>query len=112
MVNAWSLAYEVLYGDLDKEYPIMNTDQKREQLKKMLEEDRMEETPWVYESPDGGKTVTRRKPGDDYTKKEVIQGDYYERDMKKPVPNLKDGSNQKYQEDKGIADLKSYVAST
>jgi len=30
----------------------------------------------------------------------------------KPQPNLKDGSNQKYQEDKGIADLKSYVAST
>ena len=30
----------------------------------------------------------------------------------KPKPNLKDGSNQKYQEDKGIADLKSYVAST
>ena len=112
MVNAWSLAYEVLYGDLDKEYPIMNTDQKREQLKKMLEEDRMEETPWVYESPDGGKTVTRRKPGDDYTKKEVIEGDYYERDKKKPVPNLKNGSTQKYQEDKGIADLKSYVAST
>ena len=33
--------------------------------------------PYVYESPDGGKTITRRKPGDDYTKKEVIQGDYF-----------------------------------
>jgi len=30
----------------------------------------------------------------------------------KPKPNLKNASNQKYQEDKGIADLKSYVAST
>ena len=30
----------------------------------------------------------------------------------KPQPNLKNGSTQKYQEDKGIADLKSYVAST
>ena len=30
----------------------------------------------------------------------------------KPKPNLKDGSTHKYQEDKGIADLKSYVAST
>ena len=30
----------------------------------------------------------------------------------KPQPNLKDGSTQKYQEDKGIADLKSYVTST
>ena len=32
--------------------------------------------------------------------------------IEKPQPNLKDGSTQKYQEDKGIADLKSYVAST
>jgi len=30
----------------------------------------------------------------------------------KPQPDLKDGSTQKYQEDKGIADLKDYVAST
>jgi hypothetical protein len=33
--------------------------------------------PWVYESPDNGSTVTRRKAGDDYTKKEVIHGDYF-----------------------------------
>ena len=31
---------------------------------------------------------------------------------RKPQPNLKDGSNQKYQENKGIAALKDYVAST
>ena len=30
----------------------------------------------------------------------------------KPQPNLKGSSNQKYQEDKGIADLKDYVSST
>ena len=30
----------------------------------------------------------------------------------KPQPNLKGPSNQKYQEDKGITDLKDYVAST
>ena len=30
----------------------------------------------------------------------------------KPKPDLKGGSNQKYQEDKGIADLKDYVSST
>ena len=30
----------------------------------------------------------------------------------KPLPNLKGSSNQKYKEDKGIADLKDYVAST
>tara|TARA_B100000287_G_scaffold1967_1_gene1933 strand:- start:487 stop:1167 length:681 start_codon:yes stop_codon:yes gene_type:complete len=37
---------------------------------------------------------------------------HYPGTEKKPEPNLKDGSTQKYQEDKGIADLKSYVAST
>ena len=66
-------------------------------------------TTWVYESPDGGKTVTRRKPGDDYTKKEVISGDYF--DQAKPQPDL-NYKSQKYQEDKGIADLKDYVSST
>tara|TARA_B100000700_G_scaffold215847_1_gene237294 strand:+ start:997 stop:1776 length:780 start_codon:yes stop_codon:yes gene_type:complete len=68
-----------------------------------------EDTPWIYESPDGGKTVTRRKPGDDYTKKEVITGDYF--DQAKPQPDL-NYKSQKYQEDKGIADLKDYVSST
>jgi hypothetical protein len=32
--------------------------------------------------------------------------------VKKPEPDLKSGSNQKYQEDKGIDDLKAYVSST
>ena len=68
-----------------------------------------EDTPWVYESPDGGKTVTRRKSGDDYTKKEVITGDYF--DQAKPQPDL-NYKSQKYQEGKGIADLKDYVSST
>ena len=34
-----------------------------------------EQDKFVYESPDGGKTVTRRTPNSD--QKEVIQGDYY-----------------------------------
>ena len=90
----------------------------------------IETKPWVYESPDGGTTVTRRKAGDDYTKKEVIQGDYfgdsypYVQDYladnddqashhftTKPEPDLNFKSH-KYQEDKGIADLKDYVSST
>ena len=27
---------------------------------------------WIYESPDGGKTVTRRKPGADFSTREVL----------------------------------------
>ena len=26
----------------------------------------------IFESPDGGKTVTRRRMGDDYTKRELV----------------------------------------
>ena len=37
---------------------------------------------------------------------------YYCTDVYKPKPDLKSGSTQKYQEDKGIADLKDYVSST
>ena len=33
-------------------------------------------------------------------------------EKEKPQPNLKDGSTRKYQEDKGIEDLKAYVSST
>ena len=169
MVNAWSLAYDVINGTLDENFPIMTDDTRvtpqesdeydppkqkipgrdvsdiaygglypeyhasyyqpqAETLNISLNPDAKDtftdsfdhmmegmesggsrDTPWVYESPDGGKTVTRRKPGDDYTKKEVITGDYF--DQAKPQPDL-NYKSQKYQEDKGIADLKDYVSST
>ena len=59
------------------------------------------EEPYIYESPDGGETVTRRRSGS--LEKEVIQ---------KPQPDLKGPSHHKYQEDKGIKDLQDYVTST
>ena len=59
------------------------------------------EEPYIYESPDGGETVTRRRRGS--LEKEVIQ---------KPQPDLKGSSHHKYQEDKGIKDLQDYVTST
>ena len=145
MVNAWSLAYDVINGTLDENFPIMTDDTRvtpqesdeydppkqkvpgrdvsdiaygglypeqcsyyqpqAESLNISLNPDEMEsggflDTPWVYESPDGGKTVTRRKQGS--LEKEVI---------KKPEPDL-GYKSQKYQEDKGIKDLKDYVSST
>ena len=73
MVNAWSLAYDVLNGTMDEVYPVMTDNRITPQES---DEYDVPESSWVYESPDGGKTVTRRKSGDDYTKKEVITGDY------------------------------------
>ena len=153
MVNAWSLAYDVINGTLDENFPIM-TDNKitpqesdeydipkqdssypskqkvpgrdvsdiaygglypehsacyyqpqAEVLNISLNTDEMEsggfrDTPWVYESPDGGKTVTRRKQGS--LEKELVE---------KPEPNL-EYKSQKYEEDAGIKDLKDYISST
>ncbi len=90
--NYW---YDYNRNDPDRKNPF--TDPKdRERAFKVTGEE-----PYIYESPDGGETVTRRRSGS--LEKEVIQ---------KPQPNLKGPSHQKYQEDKGIADLKDYVTST
>ena len=58
MVNAWSLAGSIMNGTFEEDYPLMDKEK------------------YIYESPDGGKTVTRRKINE--TKREVIQGDYFE----------------------------------
>ena len=160
MVNAWSLAYDVLNGTLDENFPIMTDDTRvtpqesdeydppkqkvpgrdvsdiaygglypehhasyyqpqAEVLNVSLNPDTIKspfadafdhmmdsggfdagDTPWVYESPDGGKTVTRRKQGS--LEKEVVE---------KPEPNL-EYKSQKYEEDAGIKDLKDYISST
>ena len=119
MINAWSLAHDVLNGTIDEVYPIMNNFSSAKEGSEWVKQnggyeytplpdpddpknypDFRPDSAYVYESPDGGKTVTRRKSGS--LEKEVIQ---------KPEPNL-DFKSLKYQEDKGIEDLKSYVTST
>ena len=55
---------------------------------------------WVYESPDGGKTVTRRRPGADYTTKEVIKTE------EKP-PHF-----WQYEEDKTLKEVRDYLSGT
>tara|TARA_B100001029_G_scaffold127721_1_gene106735 strand:- start:560 stop:1321 length:762 start_codon:yes stop_codon:yes gene_type:complete len=99
MVNAWSLAASVLDGTLDEDYPIMTKKEKdiehstswydynrndpdrenpfTDAFDHLMAESVTGKSPWIYESPDGGTTITRRKSGDDHTKKEVIQGNYF-----------------------------------
>ena len=119
MINAWSLAHDVLNGTIDEVYPIMNNFSSAKEGSEWVKQnggyeytplpdpddpknypDFRPDSAYVYESPDGGKTVTRRKSGS--LEKEVI---------KKPEPNL-NFKPHKYGEDKGIEDLKSYVTST
>ena len=85
MICSWSLLYDELNGTLDEEYPIMTKDEEWVKANGGYEytplpdsEDPKNYPPdgdYIYESPDGGKTVTRRKAGT--LDKEVIHGDFY-----------------------------------
>ena len=114
--------HDVLNGTLDEEYPIMNKD-----LEWVKANGGFEYTPdtsdpddprnYVYESPDGGETVTRRKAGS--LDKEVVQRPPYKQPgtpldeyLNNPKPDLKVNAHRKYEEDKGLTDLSDYVAST
>ena len=81
--------YDYTRNDPDRENPFT------EAFDHMMAESVTGKTPWIYESPDGGKTVTRRKPHS--LEKEVIQ-----------QPN----DTLKYQEDKSLKDLTDYVNTT
>ena len=109
MICSWSLLHDVLNGTLDEEYPIMNNFKSADEAAEWVNDNGGYEYTsnpddprnYVYESPDGGETVTRRKSGS--LDKEVIQ---------KPKPDLKVNAHRKYEEDKGLRDLADYVAST
>ena len=81
--------YDYNRNDPDRENPFT------EAFDHMMGEAVTGKTEWVYESPDGGKTVTRRKPHS--LEKEVIQ-----------QPN----DTLKYQENIGLKDLGEYVDTT
>ena len=81
--------YDYTRNDPNRENPFTDPED-RERAFKVTEN-----TEWIYESPDGGKTVTRRKPHS--LEKEVIQ-----------QPN----DTLKYQEDKTLKDLTEYVNTT
>ena len=81
--------YDYTRNDPDRENPFT------EAFDHLMAESVTGKTPWIYESPDGGKTVTRRKPHS--LEKEVIQ-----------QPN----DTLKYQEDKSLKDLTDYVNTT
>ena len=137
MVNAWSLAYEELYGDMDKEYPIMT---KKEDESGMITFGKNDQSFWDDDGfsmtgnpygagPDTLNITGSRLPGgmgEDHISfnpsgdgNTAWYGDGYDPyptlgslDESKPKPNLEEPSNRKYEEDKSIKDLKEYVSST
>ena len=137
MVNAWSLADSVLNGTLDEDYPIMTkketehstswydynrNDPDRENpfteaFDHLMGESVTGKTPWIYESPDNGKTVYRYERGTDPLKRELVPqfgDDPYPTLGSIPTqePSIKKRQIRKYEEDKGIKDLQDYISTT
>jgi len=188
MINAWSLAYEVLNGTMDETYPIkkdvdldfiersggfewtpgspwppdpdggINTTYGYEHSDSYYDYTRNDpdrenpftdpkdrerafnvtgEKPYIYESPDGGKTVYRYESGTDPLKRELLDtGQPFEQtllsdnddqaahhfnlnnkvhesdSMKEKEFSIHKNEVKKYQEDKGLKDLQEYVSST
>tara|TARA_B100000686_G_scaffold102991_1_gene110343 strand:+ start:358 stop:1047 length:690 start_codon:yes stop_codon:yes gene_type:complete len=150
MINSWSLAYDVLNGTLDEEYPIMTdnntiTPQESDEYDPKpestfvtsLESDEYDpiitvgsgNTASAYSNPfdinlDSFDTVSLNTEELNFSvDPDYVAPDYVNFSMDgvglvgdsepdKPKPDLKDGSSRKYQEDKGIEDLKNYVTST
>ena len=118
---AWWLAYEELYGDMDKEYPIM-TD-KVEHSDPYYNYDRNDvnlDNPFTdpKDRERAEKVVGKISLKDDCyptlgSTKEVdeVYAHHFPGTDTKPEPNLKYKS-QKYEEDSGIKDLKDYISST
>ncbi len=124
---AWWLAYEELYGDMDKEYPIMTkgeehsdsyydynrndvnldnpfTDPKdRERAEKVV--GKYPRQVWPSLKDDCYPTLGSTKEVDE------VYAHHFPGNTK-PEPDLKGAAVQKYKEDTGIKDLKDYVSST
>ena len=100
--------YDYNRNDPDRENPF--TDSKDRERAFKVTGNWEENTKWIYESPDSGKTVYRYVSGrDPSTREQVIIDDGSK--VNKPEPNL-EYKSQKYEEDAGIKDLKDYISST
>ena len=83
--------YDYNRNDPDRENPFT------EAFDHLMAESVTEKTPWIYESPDGGKTVYRYERGTDPLKRKLYKS-----------PD----TSKKYQEDIGLKDLEEYVDTT
>ena len=59
--------YDYTRNDPDRKNPFTDPEDRERAFKVTTE------TPWIYESPDGGKTVTRRKMGQDISERELVK---------------------------------------
>ena len=124
MINAWSLLYEEMNGTMDKTYPIkenvmsdikinlegadegvvnvpsdINLDSYTDAFDHLMDDKK----PWIYESPDNGKTVYRYERGTDPLKRELVEN---------KTPGIEVDCPRKYKEDDAIKALQDYISTT
>ena len=97
--------YDYNRNDPDRENPFT------EAFDYLMGESVTEKTPWIYESPDGGKTVYRYERGTDPLKRELVEIPMADVDDQR-AHHFSTYTSKKYQEDIGLKDLGEYVDTT
>ena len=97
--------YDYNRNDPDRENPFT------EAFDYLMVESVTEKTPWIYESPDGGKTVYRYERGTDPLKRELVEIPMADVDDQR-AHHFSTYTSKKYQEDIGLKDLGEYVDTT
>ena len=97
--------YDYNRNDPDRENPFT------EAFDYLMGESVTEKTPWIYESPDGGKTVYRYERGTDPLKRELVEIPMADVDDQR-AHHFNTDTSKKYQEDVGLKDLGEYVDTT
>ena len=96
--NAW---YDYNRNDPDRENPFTDA------FDHMMGESVTGKTPWIYESPDGGKTVYRYERGTDPLKRELVDT------LNIKTSGIEDRTTiRKYKEDESIKALQDYISTT
>ena len=97
--------YDYNRNDPDRENPFT------ESFDYLMGESVTGKTPWIYESPDGGKTVYRYERGTDPLKRELVEIPMADVDDQR-AHHFNTDTSKKYQEDVGLKDLGEYVDTT
>ena len=97
--------YDYNRNDPDRENPFT------EAFDHLMAESVTGKTPWIYESPDGGKTVYRYERGTDPLKRELVEIPMADVDDQR-AHHFNTDTSKKYQEDVGLKDLGEYVDTT
>ena len=102
--NAW---YDYNRNDPDRKNPFTDA------FDHLMGESVTGKTPWIYESPDGGKTVYRYERGTDPLKRELVDTLNIKTSHPTPASGIEDKTTiRKYKEDESIKALQDYISTT